>query len=72
MRAPDGVNTNFLSERLRLESVLIEPGAAFFAGPEKPTCYYRLAYSSIPTGRIRDGIALVARAIRQAQSRDWR
>jgi len=72
MKAPDGVNTNFLSERLRLDSVLIEPGAAFFAGPDKPTCYYRLAYSSIPAGRIRDGIALVARAVRQAQARDWR
>ncbi len=66
MRAPVGVNTNFLSERLRLDSVLIEPGAAFFAGPEKPTRYYRLAYSSIPSHRIRDGLGIVARAIRAA------
>ncbi|RYG92681.1 PLP-dependent aminotransferase family protein [Loktanella sp. IMCC34160] len=66
MQAPPGVNTSFLAERLRLQSVLIEPGANFFAGSDKPTCFYRLAYSSIPAGRIREGIRLIAEAIRHS------
>ena len=32
MRAPEGVDTEALAERLRAEGVLIEPGRAFFAG----------------------------------------
>ncbi len=63
MRAPDGTDTGALTETLRTEGVLIEPGAAFFPIEEKPREYYRLAYSSIPKERIPEGIARVARAI---------
>ncbi|MQQ09064.1 aminotransferase class I/II-fold pyridoxal phosphate-dependent enzyme [Epibacterium sp. SM1979] len=60
LRAPDGVDTSQLAYDLRKDSVLIEPGAAFFA-PEKPDRrHYRLAYSSIPSGRIEAGIDLMA------------
>jgi GntR family transcriptional regulator / MocR family aminotransferase len=62
MRAPDGTDTARLAETLRGQSVLIEPGAAFFAGPERPRCYYRLGYSSIPAARIGAGIDLIAQA----------
>ena len=67
MKAPRGVNMNLLSERLRLSSVLVEPGAAFFSGTEKPTDFYRLAYSSIQSERIRDGIRIIAEAIERAK-----
>ena len=60
MRAPDGVDTQDLARRLQSRGVLIEPGHSFFAGPAKPRGYYRLAYSSIPEGRIGKGVALVA------------
>mgnify|MGYP000052233455 FL=1 len=60
MRAPEGVDTKELDHRLRARSVLIEPGHSFFRGPEAPGNYYRLAYSSIPSARIPDGIAILA------------
>lgn len=65
MRAPVGVNTEVLAERLRAEGVLIEPGRVFFAPEGAPRNYYRLAYSSTPPARIPEGIARIARAIRQ-------
>ncbi|MFG5380533.1 PLP-dependent aminotransferase family protein [Yoonia sp. R2-816] len=64
LRAPDGVDTTLLAERLRADGVLIEPGAPFFAGEDPPRAYFRLAYSSIDTGRIPEGIARIAHAIR--------
>ncbi|MDW3118310.1 PLP-dependent aminotransferase family protein [Roseovarius pacificus] len=60
MRAPDRVDTAELDQRLRARSVLIEPGLSFFRGPDAPHNYYRLAYSSIPSERISDGIAILA------------
>ncbi|HBS50807.1 MAG TPA: GntR family transcriptional regulator [Rhodobacteraceae bacterium] len=67
MRAPDGVDTGALAERLRAGGVLIEPGAPFFAGPDRPRGFYRLAYSSIPEARIDNGVARIARAIEAAR-----
>ncbi|MEM6887544.1 MAG: PLP-dependent aminotransferase family protein [Pseudomonadota bacterium] len=60
MRAPDGVDTAELARRLQARSVLIEPGHTFFVGPNQPHDFYRLAYSSIPAGRIAAGIKIVA------------
>ena len=68
MRAPEGVNTTRLATVLRSRSVLIEPGAPFFAGPDKPQSFYRLGYSSIPEARIAEGIAGIAQAIPAALS----
>ncbi|MDO6730842.1 PLP-dependent aminotransferase family protein [Marinovum sp. 2_MG-2023] len=63
MRAPDRIDTRQLADRLRAQSVLIEPGHSFFSGEDVPRNYYRLGYSSIPTARIPAGIALIAHAI---------
>ncbi|MDF3414671.1 PLP-dependent aminotransferase family protein [Sulfitobacter sp. M57] len=63
MRAPDQVNTDDLARRLHAKGVLIEPGRPFFAGSHQPANYYRLAYSSIPTARIREGVDLIAHEI---------
>lgn len=63
MLAPDGVDTEVLDLRLRERSVLIEPGRPFFGGESAPRNYYRLAYSSIPSDRIPDGIAILAREL---------
>ncbi|MCT4559199.1 MAG: PLP-dependent aminotransferase family protein [Pelagimonas sp.] len=60
MQAPAGVDTTRLAANLRAQSVLIEPGAPFFAGPDRPTGFYRLAYSSIPAERIEEGVARIA------------
>lgn len=63
MRAPDHVDTAELAALLSPKGVLIEPGHKFFAGSSPPRNYYRLAYSSIPTPRIAEGIAILARTI---------
>ena len=64
MRAPDHIDARDLADRLRARSVLIEPGHPFFAGPDRPRNFYRLAYSSIPAPQITEGVALIADTIR--------
>ena len=66
MQAPEGTDMTALARDLRDQSVLIEPGAPFFQGKNKPQQYYRLAYSSIPKGRIDEGVARIAKAIQAA------
>lgn len=60
LEAPKGIDTSQLAYDLRRESVLIEPGHAFFAPDKADHRHYRLAYSSIPAGRIESGIDLIA------------
>ncbi|TKZ19424.1 PLP-dependent aminotransferase family protein [Shimia litoralis] len=64
MQAPDGIDTEILAQTLREQGVLIEPGRTFFHGTGRPRNFYRLAYSSIPTQRIPEGVALIADALR--------
>ncbi len=63
MRAPEGIDTKRLAERLRARSVLIEPGHSFFGGEDQPSNFYRLGYSSIPANRIADGLKELATEI---------
>ncbi|MFA3916948.1 MocR-like pyridoxine biosynthesis transcription factor PdxR [Ruegeria hyattellae] len=62
MKAPDGVDSYELSRRLIERSVLIEPGKVFFSGPDEPTEYYRLGYSSIASNKVATGIKYIAEA----------
>ncbi len=62
MRTPEGVSAAALAAQLREVSVLIELGQPFFALPGPPDSYYRIAYSSIASERIPEGIARIARA----------
>ncbi len=61
MAAPDHVDTLELAHRLHQRGVVIEPGGPFF-DPNHPVArnFYRLAYSSIPSERIGEGIAIIA------------
>ena len=68
MRAPENVDTSALAETLQSQGVLIEPGESFFGGESRPKHFYRLAYSSIPANRIAKGVAIVAAAIREAET----
>jgi len=63
MRAPENVDTIELAENLRARDLLIEPGHAFFAEATRATNFYRLAYSSIPSARIGEGVGLIAEEI---------
>jgi len=60
MRAPAGTDTADLAQRLLPLGVLIEPGKVFFDRRDAPSEYYRLAYSSISSERIPEGIRLIA------------
>ncbi|MBR9844421.1 MAG: GntR family transcriptional regulator, partial [Rhodobacteraceae bacterium] len=63
MQAPDGIDTDSLHRALREKDVLIEPGYSFFSRKTPQTGFYRLAYSSIPSERIPEGVARIAQAI---------
>ncbi|MDK3074060.1 PLP-dependent aminotransferase family protein [Sedimentitalea sp. JM2-8] len=63
MRAPDGTDSTALAMDLARDGVLIEPGTPFFSGPDRPTQFYRLGYSSIPAARIAPGIARIAQRL---------
>jgi len=56
MSGPEGVDMAEVAQDLRAQSVLIEPGHPFFASPEGPRNYYRLAYSSIQSTQIHEGL----------------
>lgn len=64
LRAPDGIDATQLADTLRSSGVLIEPGAPFFAAPDAHRAYFRLAYSSILSSRIPEGVDLIAKAIK--------
>lgn len=61
--APAHVDTTLLAAHLRPKGVLIEPGGPFFAGAAPAQNYFRLAYSSIPSKRIPEGVALIGQAL---------
>ncbi|WP_412553155.1 PLP-dependent aminotransferase family protein [Shimia sp. MIT1388] len=63
MQANPDVDTEILAEDLKSEGVLIEPGHSFFTGETPPKNFYRLGYSSIPSERIPEGVARIARAL---------
>lgn len=67
MRAPDGVDADRLARRLQDRGVLIEPGQAFFFDVDPPKSFYRLGYSSIPSSRIPEGVAIIADEIKAMQ-----
>ncbi|MBY5973420.1 PLP-dependent aminotransferase family protein [Ferrimonas balearica] len=69
LRAPAHVSTTDLAMRLREDSVVIEPGQAFFKPEEQNQQFYRLAYSSIATNRIPQGVELIGRAIAELSER---
>ena len=60
IKAPDGTDTEDLAARLLEVGVVIEPGAPFFSGQSSPKEFFRLGYSSIPDGRIAEGIRRIA------------
>lgn len=60
---PDHVDAATLEEAARDRGVLIEAGNIFFAKPPKPCNWMRLGFSSIPSNRIRQGLAALAASV---------
>jgi GntR family transcriptional regulator/MocR family aminotransferase len=54
-----------LRHRLADNGVLIEAGNPFFAGEDSPRNFFRLAYSSISSERIPEGIRRISQAIKE-------
>jgi len=64
VEAPKHVDTETLQARLAENGVLIEAGAPFFEGKNPPKNYFRLAYSSISSDRIPEGIRRIYQAVK--------
>ena len=62
LKGPESTDTGPLAEKAERYGVLVEPGAVFFAGKDKPANYMRLGISSIPARRIDRGVRELARA----------
>ncbi len=60
LKAPAGMDTAELANRLYARGVVIEPGHAFFDQDAPPNGFYRLAYSSISSAKITEGIRILA------------
>ncbi|WP_420336445.1 PLP-dependent aminotransferase family protein [Roseibium sp.] len=67
LKTPNGIDSSKLALHLRQDRVLIEPGHPFFAKPDSETGFFRLAYSSIPSVRIEEGITLIAARVQKLQ-----
>ena len=65
MRLEPGQNAKVLADRLAKKSVLIEPGTPFFNGPTPVKHFFRLAYSSIASERIEEGVSLISECVSQ-------
>ena len=64
VEAPKGVDTQVLQRRLTDNGVLIEAGNPFFDGEGAPVNFFRLAYSSISSDKIPEGIRRISQAIK--------
>ena len=63
LQGPPGFDAGALAPVALEHGVVVEPGSAFFAGENPPPNFMRLGFSSIDTGRIEDGIKVLARLI---------
>lgn len=63
LKGPPGTDTAALAEVARARGVLVEPGARFFDGPERPSAHMRLGISSIARQHIEPGIRELAAAL---------
>jgi GntR family transcriptional regulator/MocR family aminotransferase len=64
LTGPAGFDSGRLAEAALARGLVIEPGAAFFAEPERGSRHLRLGFSSIPAERIPEGIERLAAAFR--------
>ena len=56
VEGPPTLDSKLLLKRAMHEGILFEPGEVFFHGTRKPTHFFRLGFSSIPTDHIEPGI----------------
>ena len=61
LTAPKSADSRVLAERALEQGVVIEPGDAFFADPDKGARHFRLGFSSIAAEKIAAGIELLSK-----------
>lgn len=69
VEGPEWLDARNLAKVAMEAGVLIEPGDVFFQADDPPLNYFRLAYSSISTERIPEGIARLAGIIDTVRER---
>lgn len=65
IEGPDWLDAGLLAEKLKEESVLIEPGSPFHSNRSEKSRHFRIAYSSIERKHIPEGILRIRNAIRK-------
>jgi GntR family transcriptional regulator / MocR family aminotransferase len=65
MKGPPGLDAQQLADVALSRGVVIEPGKDLFYGNNRPTQFFRLGFSSIPTDRIRPGIEILGKTLRE-------
>jgi GntR family transcriptional regulator/MocR family aminotransferase len=65
MKGPAGLDAQQLADVALSRGVVIEPGKDLFYGGDGPTNFFRLGFSSIPTERIRPGIEILGKTLRE-------
>ena len=63
IKGPDWLDARLLAKRAAEQGILIEAGDVFFAPDNPPLNYFRIAYSSIPSEKIPEGIRRLARLL---------
>jgi len=66
VEAPLGTDTERLGRNLRDDGVLIEPGSPFFSDQDSAKNYFRLAYSSIKSEKIPEGVRRISQRVTSA------
>jgi len=64
VEAPQRIDTEELQRRLDSKGVIIEAGNPFFARKDCPKNFFRLAYSSISSDRIPEGIRRIGQEVK--------
>lgn len=65
LKGPDNLDSRQLSEALKEDGVLIEPGDIFFHPVMKKCPYFKLGFSSLPEERISEGLDIIIKKINQ-------
>ena len=63
VKGPHELDSTVLAEKAAEADILIEPGDINFMSDQGPKNYFRLGFSSVPSERIKPGIALLASLI---------
>lgn len=66
IEGPEGLDSDRLAAELQADGVLIESGSPFFPIDDRPCRFFRMAYSSISSERIAEGVARTAAGIERA------